>query len=113
MNRRIVIALATGAMLLGGRPRPPRRKRIVKRRCTCISRTWIMAATKKPLRSTRVKRPSCAKRRTPIASWLSSIGAALRPKAQEAYENVAKHCEKLAQYYENDRERKPKALRLN
>lgn len=101
MNRRIVIALATGAMLLGGpatfaqeqkESKPP--MHMHKSEMDHRSDKDVATEYKGEAAQLREKAESHRKLaklyrgRTP-------------PKGTANYETVAKHCEKLAQYYED------------
>jgi uncharacterized protein YozE (UPF0346 family) len=100
MNRRMVIALATGAMLLAGtvsfaeeqKDKPP--MHMHKSEMNHRSDREVAAEYKDEATQLREKADSHRKLaklyhdRTP-------------PKATADYENVAKHCEQLAKYYEN------------
>ena len=100
MNRRMVIALASGAMLLGGtasfaeeqKDKPP--MHMHKSEMDHRSDREVAAEYKDEATQLREKAESHRKLaklyhgRTP-------------PKGTANYEEVAKHCEQLAKYYEN------------
>jgi hypothetical protein len=100
MNRRIVIALATGAMLLGGATfaqeerenKPPmhmHKSNMDHRNDKDVAKQYKTEATQ-----LREKAESHRK-------LAQLYRGRTTPKGGASYESVAKHCEKLAQFYDD------------
>lgn len=101
MNRRIVIAFVAGAMLLGGTAtfaqqqtdsKPP----MHMHKSDMDHRSDKEVATEYKSEATQLREKAESHRK--LAKFYHGRTP---PKGAANYENVAKHCEQLAQYYEN------------
>ena len=101
MNRRIVIAFATGAMLLGGTvtfaqeqtdSKPP----MHMHKSEMDHRSDKEVATEYKSEATQLREKAESHRKL-----AKLYHGRTPPKGSANYENVAKHCEKLAKYYED------------
>ncbi|HEY0682282.1 MAG TPA: hypothetical protein VGD45_08135 [Steroidobacter sp.] len=101
MNHRIVIALATGALLLGGSPtfaqgRDEAKPPMHMHKSDMDHRSDKQVATEYKSEATQLREKAESHRK--LAKLYHNRTP---PKGAASYENVAKHCERLAQYYED------------
>lgn len=101
MNRRIVIAFATGAMLLGGTATFAQEQQDSKppmhmHKTDMDHPSDKEVATKFTSEATQLREKAESHRKL-----AQLYRGRTPPKGSGNYENVAKHCEQLAQYYEN------------
>lgn len=101
MNRRIVIALATGAMLLGGtaafaqeqgETKPP----MHMHKSQMDHRNDKEVATEYKSEASQLREKAESHRKL-----AQHYRGSKPPKGSASYASVAKHCEKLAQFYED------------
>lgn len=101
MNRRIVVAFATGAMFLGGTSpfaqeqtdsKPP----MHMHKSDMNHRSDKEVATEFKSEATQLREKAESHRKL-----AKLYHGRTPPKGSANYENVARHCEQLAQYYEN------------
>lgn len=101
MNRRIVIAFATGAMLLGGTATFAQEQQDTKptmhmHKADMDHRSDREVATEFKSEATQLREKAESHRKL-----AKLYHGRTPPKGSANYENIAKHCEQLAQYYEN------------
>lgn len=101
MNRRIVIALATGAMLLGGTATFAQEQKESKPPMHMHKSEMDHRGDKEVATEYKSEAAQLREKAESHRKLAKLYHGRTPPKGTANYENVAKHCEKLAQYYED------------